>query len=156
MWTLCFPIALFMTLLFSFPLNALILLNDVMNKEMRKQTGIADLTYQQRLMIEKWLNDTFILKDVKEKKTDQQEIYLSQNIDGGQLLELSDGSRWEVSPHDLHRTATWLIPFPLKIIFNDDPQDAVLYPHVIINQNTGIGVKVRMINSAVKIYPKEP
>ncbi len=138
------------------PMNATILLNDVMNKDLQKRTGVADLSYKQRLALEQWLNDTFVLKNDNEEKSEKKEIYLSQNINGGQQLELSDGSRWEVAPADVSRASFWLIPFPLKIVQNEDPKDNAQYPSVIINQNTGVGVKVRMTSPPEKIYPKEP
>lgn len=133
-----------------------IFLNEVMSKEMQKKTGVANLSYQQRLALEKWLNDNFVQKNHQEKKKSEEEITLSQNIDNGKVLELSDGSLWQVAPDDVERAAFWIIPFPLYFVKNSDPADNTEYPMKIVNQNTNLGVKVKQIRApAVKETPPE-
>lgn len=122
-------------------------LNDVMPKDVQKKTGVADLSYKQRLALENWLNETFVQKNPPEKKKKVEYLYLSQNIDNGKILELNDGSRWEVAPDDIERAAYWIIPFPLYFVQNNDPADNQTYPVKIVNQNTGIGVKARQLRA---------
>jgi len=122
-------------------------LNEVMPKEVQKKTGVAELSYKQRLALEKWLNDTFVLRNPPERKKGTESLYLSQNIDNGHVLELSDGSRWEVAPDDIDRAAYWIIPFPLYFVNNNDPADNTEWPQKIVNQNTNLGVKVRQIRA---------
>jgi hypothetical protein len=129
------------------PANELFL-NDVMPKDVQKMTGVADLSYKQRLILENWINDTFVLKNQPEKKkTGSESLYLSQNIDNGKILELSDGSRWEVAPSDVERASFWIVPFPLYFVDNNDPFDNVTYPKKIVNQNTNLGIKVRQVRA---------
>ncbi len=125
-------------------------LNEVMPKDVQKKTGVADLNYKQRLALERWLNDTFVLKNPQEKKKVEQTIYLSQNIENGKKLELSDGSLWKVAPDDIERAAFWVIPFPLYFVKNNGPDNAD-YPMKIVNQNTGLGVKVQQLRPPSEI-----
>lgn len=130
-------------------------LNEVMPKEVQKKTGVADLSYKQRLALESWLNETFVLKNPPEKKKATEYLYLSQNINNGKILELNDGSRWEVAPDDVERSSYWIVPFPLYFTQNKDTADNQMYPLKIVNQNTGIGVKVRQLR-APDVIEKPP
>jgi hypothetical protein len=128
-----------------------IFLNDSMPKDVQKKTGVADLNYQQRLALEKWLNDTFVLKNPPEKQKGNANLYLSQNIDNGKVLELSDGSRWEVAPDDVESAAFWITPFSLYFTPNTNTADNGTYPVKIVNENTGIGVKVKQLRKANEV-----
>ncbi len=127
-------------------------LNDVMPKDVQKKTGVADLSYKQRLALEKWLNDNFELKNPQEKRKVAANLYLSQNIDNGKVLELSDGSLWRVAPEDVERAAFWIIPFPLYFVNNNSP-DNNEYPLKIVNQNTGLGVRVQQLRPPNEVEP---
>lgn len=133
----------FILLITSLPLSGRIYLNDAMSQKEQRKTGVADLNYQQKLALEQWLNDNFVSKNhVEEKKVS--DIYLSQNINNGKRLELSDGSLWEVSPLDVSKASFWIVPFPLELIDNSDPRDKDQYPKKIVNKNTNVSIKVRM------------
>jgi hypothetical protein len=114
-----------------------ILLDQVMSREDQKKTGVANLTRNQKIALEAWLNDNFVLKTKEPTPTVQ--LSLSINIDNGQKLELSDNSVWEVSPDDVQTASVWITPFPVKITPSNDPE----YPFLIVNMNTGISVKAR-------------
>lgn len=134
-----------------------IYLNEVMSKEVQKKTGVVDLTYKQRLALENWLNETFVLRrqPVARKKSEET-LYLSQNVDNGKVLELSDGSLWKVAPDDVERAAFWVLPFPLYFVDNNDPADRNDFPKKLVNQNTNLGVKVKQIRPpAQKETPPE-
>ncbi len=132
-------------LLIQAALHAEFYLNEVMPREVQKKSGVAELTYHQRLALEKWLNETFVLKNPQETTKKDESLYLSQNIDHGKKLELSDGSLWEVAPDNVERASFWILPFPLYFVKNNDPLDNNEFPLKLINQNTGLGVKVRQL-----------
>lgn len=127
--------------------QAAIFLSDTMSKETEKKTGINQLSYEQKLALEKWLNDNFELKSMEASLRSHAPIYLSENSGNGTSLELSDGSVWEVAPKDRMKASYWIVPFPLRIIENVDPSDKEEYPKVIVNENTGVRVKVKMTTS---------
>lgn len=144
----CCSLILSTFLLTSTPLLARILLDDVMSPSDQKKTGVDGLSYQQRLALEQWLNATFVLKNPsedEEKKVEANPVYLSQNIDNGRVLELSDRSVWQVAPQDIYKSSFWIVPFPLEFIDNTDA-DKATYPKKIVNKNTNVSVKVRMLH----------
>jgi len=127
------------------PCLARIFLDDAMSPEEQKKTGVAELSYPQKLALEQWLNENFVAKaPAEEKKIDTNPLYLSQNIDNGKSLMLTDDSVWEVKPEDRSISESWLTPFPLTIVDNTDSDNAN-YPKKIFNGNTNASVKVRMI-----------
>ncbi len=133
-----------------------IFLNEVMPKDIQKKTGVIDLNYQQRLALEKWINETFVLKNPPVSKKSTSNLYLSQNINNGQILELSDGSRWQVAPQDVERASFWIVPFPLYLTENTNSADNEEYPMKIVNENTRIGVKVRQLRKPDEMEPLSP
>ena len=151
----CFA-SLSVCLVLSIPLSARITLSDTMSIPTQKKTGVIDLSYQQKLALEQWLNDNFVLKNQPEaKKKVETEVYLSQNINNGQKLELSDGSVWEVQPEDVNKASFWITPFPLEILPNEDPLDNTVYPKKILNKYTGVTVKVKELRAPNPIQPEQ-
>jgi hypothetical protein len=120
-------------------LHAQIILEEVMSKEDQKKTGIANLSRHQKIALEAWLNQNFILKT--KEHSSQSELSLSLNINNGQKIELSDNSLWEIAPNDVSISAVWITPFPVKITPSGDPD----YPCLIVNLNSGVSIKARQI-----------
>ena len=150
----CFA-SLSICLVLSIPLSARITLSDTMSIQMQKKTGVIDLSYQQKLALEQWLNDNFALKNQPEaKKKDDTQVYLSENINNGQKLELSDGSVWEVQPEDVNKASFWITPFPLEFLPNEDPLDNAEYPKKILNKYTGVTVRVKQLRAPNPIQPE--
>lgn len=143
-------------LLAAAPVSGLFLLDDVMTQEEQQKTGIARLTAEEKQELTLWLNLTFIPKpqqaaaSTPSKATEN--LYLSENIDNGKRLRLNDGSLYEISPEDEGLTGFWITPFPIKITESHDPN----YPYLIINVNTGTGVKAKQITPPTVIPPAHP
>lgn len=123
------------------PCFALFLLDDVMSKETQQKTGVANLTPNQKKILESWLNQNFELK-TNNQTAKEPDLFLSININAGQKLQLSDGSLWEVSPVDVAQASVWITPFPLRIIPGSDPN----YPYLIVNKTSGISINARPIS----------
>ena len=121
-------------------LHAQILLDEVMSNEDQKKTGVVNLTKDQKIALEAWIDQNFTLK--AKPKAPETELSLSINIDKGQKLQLSDNSLWEISPDDVSTSSVWLTPVPIKIT----PSGDLNYPCLIIDQNSGISVKARRIS----------
>ncbi len=125
------------------PMPTVFLLDDVMTQEDQQKTGVANLTSEQKQALIIWLNQNFVPKPQVEAPPSGKvpTLYLSENIEGGKKLRLTDGSVYEVSPDDLNLTGFWITPFPIKILPSRDPQ----YPYLIINMNTGTAVKAKQL-----------
>ena len=133
-----FLAALFLTT----SLQAEFLLDQIMTKEDQKKTGISTLHYQQRLALEKWLNEHMV---VKSQVTHASPVTrsLSININNGQKILLSDNTLWEVSPDDIGTSSVWITPFPVQV----EPSGNTDYPSYLININTGARIKARQIST---------
>lgn len=68
-----------------------------------------------------------------------QEIFLEENLNGGRILKLNNGTTWEVAPQDLPITEIWIFPFPLKL----EKSNNAAYPYYIVNLRSKTKVLVR-------------
>jgi hypothetical protein len=118
---------------------AIILLDDTMPKDVQKKTGVANLTARQKLALENWLNDTFVLKN---EKPASPVVSVSQNFDGGKKISLTDGTMYEIAPEDLLITSLWITPVPI-VVSSSNRTD---YPLNLTNQNTGESVRARRLS----------
>jgi hypothetical protein len=130
-------------------LSGSIMLDDVMTPQEQQKTGINRLTPAEKQELEKWLNENFTFKlpeAAAQPEPQKKELYLSENINNGKQLRLSDGSVYEIAPDDLVRTSFWITPFMIKIVPSQDPN----YPYQIINTNTGTAVKAKQVSPPTK------
>ena len=116
-----------------------IFLDDVMSRNMQKQTGVYDLNHNQKYFLEVWINDKFVLRE-SPPPPPQASLSMAENMEGGQKLMLSNGLIYEVSPADVSVASTWLSPFPIAIEEGDD----VNYPLKLVNKNTNVSINVRL------------
>lgn len=131
-------------------LCANIILDEAMNPEDQRKTGVIKLNRKQKLALEAWLNDHFIAKE-ENNSQDKEPLSLSINIDNGQKLELSDGSIWEVHPQDVDISAVWITPVPLQI----EKSTNSTYPFLLKNTRTQMSVRARKSISSPMLKPKE-
>lgn len=68
-----------------------------------------------------------------------QDITIEENLHGGKVLILSDGSSWEIAPQDLNISQLWILPVPLKI----EKSNNSTYPYRIINMNSNSAILAR-------------
>lgn len=133
-------------------LCANIILDEAMNQEDQRKTGVTKLNRKQKLALEAWLNDHFITKE-EQISQEKEPLSLSINIDNGQKLQLSDDSIWEVYPQDVDISAVWITPFPLQIEKSTNPT----YPFLLKNTRTQMSVRARKSNSnPMLLKSKEP
>jgi len=124
------------------PLFAKIVLDDSMTREEMTNTGVGNLNYSQKMALQDWINQNFEPKTDFPNKQDEQ-LFLSLNIEDGAKLELSDGSTYEIAPEDHLYTMYWITPFPISLGDSGDKK----YPVKITNLNTGTSVKGKQIST---------
>lgn len=117
--------------------QAQILLDEVMTKDEQKKTGVNTLSKNQKIALEAWLNRNFVLK--QQPLAPSSQLYLSININNGQMLQMTDNSVWEINPGDINTSSVWITPFPVKIEPSSNPQ----YPYRITNLNSSASVLAR-------------
>lgn len=115
-------------------------LNDVMNLDEQKKTGISQLTDTQKQALEAWINQTFVLKTTN---SEPETLTLQRNLQNGSQLELSDGSIYAIAPADQSKTTFWLTPISIKVSQSEDP----VFPTLLTNTLTGVDVKAKLITA---------
>ncbi len=123
--------------------HALILIDDYMNDCEKAQIGVCNLSYQEFIALEDWINRNFVAKNTLQKP---QELSMSENIGGGTHLLLSNGVLYEIKPEDINRSALWITPFPIHVNRTGDP----VYPFELVNKQTKTKVRARLAS------PKPP
>ncbi len=122
--------------LFGISAHAVVVIDDMMSKQDMQKTGISKLTAAEKAALEVWLEDNFTPKQQKTVP-----LSLSENIDSGKRLRLTDGSLYAIAPDDTDKTALWITPFPLTITESGDAE----YPYLITNQVSGSKVKAKRL-----------
>lgn len=117
------------------------ILDEVMPRSVQRRTGVANLNHNQKLALEEWLNDTFVMKPAEDKTKMTQDLYISENIDNGRRLRLNDGSLWEIAPADIPTSALWLTASSLRIVPSNDPD----YPCSLVNLTNNVSIKCRPV-----------
>ncbi len=75
------------------------------------------------------------------KQVDNLEI--SEIIDGGNRIILSDGSKWDVDPIDSDKSSGWIEPAEISVTNGDN----IKYPYKIFNKWTNDSVNARIVQS---------
>lgn len=131
-----FACVIFISLFALNRVNKHILLDEVMCRKDQENTGVAYLNGKQRLALEQWLNKYFVLK---EETSEPSSLYLSLNLGNGKILQLSDGSYYQVAPDDVIYSSLWIIPFDVILTQSEDPD----FPLLFNNRTTGTSVRVK-------------
>lgn len=126
---------------YSDKLLGFIQLNDVMSSAEQKKTGIYQLNDSQRQELEKWINDTFVLKTATPTTPSPAPLTLQENLQGGAQLQLSDGSVYAIAPSDQAKATFWLTPIPMTVSQSNDP----MYPVLLTNTLSGVSVRAKQV-----------
>ena len=129
--------------LFSSPAFSLILLDQEMTPEEQKKSGISKLSEQEQRHLEEGLNDNFHKKSEYEQNQFGSELYVSEVINDGQQLRLSDNTLYEIAPEDWVHAQAWIALAKVQVIHSKDEY----YPFSITNPLSGYTVRARLIAS---------
>ncbi len=114
-------------------------LDSMMSPKEQKETGYKSLSKSEKKAMNAWITKNLV---AVQTPTKQSTLLLSVNIQAGNQLLLSDGSKWAVDPEDLKISSLWLTPIPLLLVSSDSPD----YPKTLINLDSqNERVKVRPI-----------
>lgn len=134
-------------------------LDKFMTPEEQKRTGIARLSTSERIALEKWLYKwtTDVVRRVVQRQTETSKSitttrsylgvgaghWVSKTLDGGQYVELEDGSLWEISPLDRINTALWLVTEEITVIESSNP----FYRYKLINTDSSDSAEAKLIKT---------
>lgn len=129
--------------LISSPAFSLILIDEAMSPEEQKKSGISKLTISEQRNLEKWLSDNFVKKSEAKKNLFGSELYVSEVINGGQQIRLSDNTLYEITPEDWVKTQGWITLTRVEVTHTKEEY----YPFTITNPNSGYSIRGRLISS---------
>lgn len=124
--------------LFSSAWAELLLLDEVMSPEDQNKTGIATLSRTQRTYLEQWLNENMALASSM-PPAEIVTFSLNLNLQGGRVLQLSNGTLWEVNPADLLISNGWILPCTITLSPNTNSD----FPFTLRNTSSKEQVRVR-------------
>lgn len=130
------------SLLLSTPAISLILLDQEMSPEDQKRTGVSKLTELEQRNLEEWLGEKFQKKSEHHPLFDN-ELYVSEVINEGQQLRLSDNTLYEIAPEDWVHSQAWIALTHVQVQQSKNPY----YPFTIINPRSGYQVRARLIDA---------
>lgn len=117
--------------------SSAIQLDQLMSEDEQEETGVCNLTLEQKQALEKWISDHFVTKSKPEEK----ELSLAMNIGQGKVLQLSDGSFYQIAPYDQIYTIWWITPISIKI----STSDIMDYPFLLTNLNNKTSVHAKEV-----------
>lgn len=112
-------------------------LDQLMSEEEQHETGVCNLTLEQKQALEQWITDHFVTKSKPEEK----ELSLAMNIGQGQVLQLSDGSYYQIAPYDQIYTTWWITPVSIKI----STSGTIDYPFLLTNLSNKTSVHAKQV-----------
>ncbi len=123
-------------------------IDSVMPQNIQKETGVNELTPKQQTALALWLEDH--IDKTTTAKINNKTLSISQNIDNGTYLILSDGTVWQIDPTTKNVSSVWLLPFPVKL----RRSSVKAYPTQIIDKNSGVYVNALRIEKIPTAFVK--
>lgn len=120
-----------------------------MSPEEEKATGIYKLTPAEKKALQNWINKNHVKRPGAHPKSALPKI--SQVLERGAYVRLSDNSLWEIAPEDRPISQSWITP--VEIIPEETGEDP--YPYTLTNSLTGSRVKAKKIE-AIPASPAQP
>lgn len=127
-------------------------LDQVMPKDVQKRTGVDKLSAKEQAALAEYITQVkeehvpatapSTIDSQDGQNPDAPKLSMRENLQGGKLLKLSDGSIWQVDPNDLNISRIWLFPFDVEI--TQDPYSHA-YPYKMKNLSTGTVINVRKL-----------
>lgn len=127
-----------LTTLYAFSDTSVPALSDMMPIEVQKKTGVIRLKQHERKELAKWLHEKCFSSSSKGEASEKY-LKVSLNINGGQKLQLTDNSVWDIKPSDVKISSTWLSDITVKIYPSGDEE----FPYLIVNTTTKRSVKAK-------------
>lgn len=131
-------------------------LDQIMSKADQKQTGVSKLTARERKELEMWMTQ-FAINAMKVGQGQGQAgagkapgVYrggakghwIQKVIERGSMVQLEDGSIWQISPLSKVDAILWLVAEQIVVTRSENP----LYPYMLINTDGQSNAEVKLIS----------
>lgn len=130
-----------MRMLFFLSVPCLLLAAEALDFDMtpqeRKKTGISKLTDKEKAALQQWIDNHYTRRaEPVQAPVSNKHPQISENLQNGRQIRLSDGSLWTIRPKDTPITQSWITPVDILITQSGDPT----YPYKLTNSLTGSSV----------------
>lgn len=106
-----------------------------MTDQETKETGVSKLSAKEKKALQVWFNK----KNTTQNNNTKKNPSLSENLNGGHYIRLTDNSLWEINPPDVPITQGWITPVEITV----GPSGDINYPFILTNTLTGSSVTAR-------------
>ena len=131
-----------------------LLLDQLMTKDEQARTGVSKLSQGERAALEQWLIK-FAVTSANLGKTQPsamvpkssgydglgQKHWVKTRTEGGALIQLEDGSLWQIAPLDKIYTALWLPIQNVVVAQSDNPQ----FPFKLVSERDTVEAKLLLV-----------
>ena len=118
-----------------------------MTAQEKKETGVYKLTEPQKASLQQWIDNHYEKRAAPlATKAAKSRPVVSEVLQNGRYLRLSDGSLWNVRSEDTPISQSWITAVELIISPSSDPD----YPSKLTNSLTGSSVRAKKVE---KISP---
>ena len=128
-------------------------LDHEMTAEERKLTGIHKLSDKEKSVLQRWIDSHYEKREVVvAQKLTGKHPTLSENLQSGQYIELSDNTIWQIRPKDLPISQGWITPAEIIVTQSGDRN----YPSKLTNSVTGSSVFAKRVESVPTQKTQKP
>lgn len=121
------------------------ILDHEMTPQEKKLTGVSRLSDKEKAALQRWIDANYEKRDeiVANKEIAKKHPTISENLQSGHYLRLSDNTLWQVRPQDVPVVQGWITPAEVVVSQSGDRQ----YPTKLTNSVTGSSVFAKKASS---------
>ncbi|HEY4254831.1 MAG TPA: hypothetical protein VGM34_00610 [Chlamydiales bacterium] len=117
-----------------------------MTPDEKKKTGVGKLSDKQKSALQQWIDNHYVKRDQPLAVTaPKQRPTISESIQNGKFVRLSDGTLWSIAPQDTALTQSWITPVEIIVTQTSDSE----YPYKLTNTLTGTAVRAQKVEKVV-------
>lgn len=125
------------------------ILDNEMNLQERKKTGVYKLSAKEKTALYAWIEAGYVKRETPLAVAEADQSVLEENLRSGSYIRLSNNTLWNIHPDDVPVTQGWITPVDITVSPNDDPQ----YPFKLTNTLSGSSVRAKKVTSLPPVPP---
>lgn len=119
-------------------------LDEMMSSRDKKRTGVAKLSSRQKKSLQAWIQKNFVLKGQQNDQEQPQPVtmpHVSEVMQNGKYVKLSDNTVWEIHPADRSTVESWITPANIEVSTGKNQT----YPYTLKNMTTKTTVLAKKV-----------
>lgn len=140
----------FLWLCAAVPLSSFLHFDHAMTDLEQKESGIITLTPSQKQFLEEWINRKCTCNEPAAAKPSK--LYVSEVIEDGQQIRLSDNNLYAIAPSDQPIAALWIGATAIEVTPGEDPD----FPLYLTNTLSGSKIKAHRVQPTEQPASESP